>query len=70
MPHGAVISKGGRVTGNRKKKIRWLGGQNIPARTRVSESRINESASRELIHSVLIHEVSSQARLRASLTKP
>ena len=53
-----------------EKKIRWLGGQNIPARTRVSESRINESASRELIHSVLIHEVASQARLRASLTKP
>lgn len=26
------------------------------------ESRINESASRELIHSVLIHEVSSQAK--------
>lgn len=35
------------------KKIRWLGGQNIiPARTWVSESWINESSPRELIHSV------------------
>lgn len=36
-----------------EKKIRWLGGQNIiPARTWVSESWINESAPRELIHCV------------------
>ena len=34
-----------------EKKIHWLGDQNIiPARTWVSESWINESAPRELIH--------------------
>lgn len=46
MSHGAAISRGGRVTGNRKqKKSHWLRDQNIIlARTSVSGSKVNESA--------------------------
>ena len=57
MSQGAAISKGGKVTGQQEteKKPHWLGDQNMPAHTSVSESWVKELAPRELIHSLCVN---------------